>query len=106
MTGAFTSERGGLRRTDTLWKSLGKAAVRMLDDDAGMCPFIFLTTDLPSAGVGLKALKAARGQVITDAVEMLSEEGQQRLVDYAQAGHETEGPIGDLLGPEELDALF
>ena len=26
VSGAFTSTRGGLRRTDTLWKSLGKAA--------------------------------------------------------------------------------
>lgn len=106
VTGAFTSERGGLRRTDTLWKSLGKAAVRRQADDPSGPRFILLTTDLPSSGVGLKALRAARGSVILDAVEMLSAEGQQRLIEYAEAGAGVDEPIGDLLGPEEPDALF
>jgi site-specific DNA-methyltransferase (adenine-specific) len=106
VTGAFTSERGGLRRTDTLWKSLGKAAVRRQADDPSGKRFILLTTDLPSSGVGLKALRAARGDVILDAVEMLSAEGQQRLIEYAEAGAGVDEPIGDLLGPEEPDALF
>ncbi len=108
VTGAFTSERGGLRRTDTLWKSLGKAAMRQLaDDDASGPRFVMLTTDLPSPGVGLKALKAARsGGLVMDAIEMLSEEGQRRLTDYADAGDDATEPLGDLLGTEEPDALF
>lgn len=107
VTGAFTSERGGLRRTDTLWKSLGKAAMRKLaDDDRSEGRFVLLTTDLPSSGVGAKALRAARGDLILDAVEMLSMEGQQRLSDYAEAGEEATEPIGDLLVAEEQDALF
>ncbi len=108
VTGAFTSERGGLRRTDTLWKSLGKAAMRQLADDDRSGPrFIMLTTDLPTPGVGLKALKAARsGGLVMDAIEMLSEEGRRRLGDYADAGDEATEPIGDLLGAEEPDALF
>ncbi|MDH3498827.1 MAG: site-specific DNA-methyltransferase [Acidimicrobiia bacterium] len=106
VTGAFTSERGGLRRTDTLWKSLGKAAVRKrVPDDPSGNRFVLLTTDLPASGVGLKALRAARGDVILDAIEMLSEEGRQRLLHYAQQG-DVDEPIGDLLGPEEPDALF
>lgn len=107
VTGAFTSERGGLRRTDTLWKSLGKAAVRKSGDDQSGDRFILLTTDLPSSGVGLKALRTARAnKVILDAIEMLSQEGQQRLVEYAEAGADVDDPIGDLLAPEEPDALF
>lgn len=108
VTGAFTSERGGLRRTDTLWKSLGKAAMRQLADDDRSGPrFVMLTTDLPSPGVGLKALKAARnGGLVLDAIAMLSEEGQRRLSEYADAGEEATEPIGDLLGTEEPDALF
>ena len=106
VTGAFTSERSGLRRTDTLWKSLGKAAVRRLADDGSGRRFVLLTTDLPSSGVGLRALRVARGEIVLDAVEMLSKEGQQRLTDYAEAGAHAEFPIGDLLGPEEPDSLF
>ena len=106
VTGAFTSERGGLRRTDTLWKSLGKAALRKLADDPSGNRFVLLTTDLPPSGVGLKALKAARKDgLILDAIEMLSGDGRQRLLEYAQAG-DVDEPIGDLLGPEEPDALF
>lgn len=108
VTGAFTSERGGLRRTDTLWKSLGKAAMRQLaDDDRSEGRFVLLTTDLPTTGVGVRALREARrNKLVLDAVEMLSEEGQQRLIDYADAGEEATEPIGELLVPEEPDALF
>jgi len=107
VTGAFTSERGGLQRTDTLWKSLGKAAVRRLADDPSGPRFILLTTDLPAAGVGLKALRAARREgLILDAIEMLSVEGQQRLEEYALGGADVTEPIGELLAPEEPDALF
>lgn len=106
VTGAFSSERGGLLRTDTLWKSLGKAALRNLAKDPSGPRFVLLTTHLPTSGVGLKALRAAReGSMILDAIAMLSDEGQQRLVEYAAEG-DVEYPIGDLLVPEEPDALF
>jgi len=107
VTGAFTSERGGLRRTDTLWKSLGKAAMRTLvEDDRSGHRFVLLTTDLPTSGVGLKAVHAARGQLILDAIEMLSEDGQRRLSEYADAGEEATEPIGELLVEQDQDALF
>lgn len=109
VTGAFTSERGGLRRTDSVWKSLGKAAVRRADsrvDHVG-ARFILLTTSLPAQGVGLKALRAAQEQdLILDAIEMLSEAGQARLREYAHLGQEALEPIGDLLISDEPDALF
>ena len=109
VTGAFTSERSGLRRTDTLWKSLGKAAMREPAEDDGSGPrLILLTTDLPSpSSVGMKALRAARKhQIVLDAVEMLTTEGQERLREYAAGGAQVDEPIGELLAPSEPDALF
>ncbi|MFQ5556353.1 MAG: DNA-methyltransferase [Acidimicrobiales bacterium] len=90
VTGSFTSERAGLRRTDSVWKSLGKAAVRRYDEtvrDGPQCPFVLLTTALPAQGVGLRALRTAREQgLILDAVPMLTEAGQARLRHYGTNG--------------------
>ncbi|HEY6532251.1 MAG TPA: site-specific DNA-methyltransferase, partial [Acidimicrobiales bacterium] len=59
VSGAFTSNRAGLKRTDTLWKALGKAAVLHLDPDFDL-PLVLLTTDAPTRGsAGAKALKVA-----------------------------------------------
>lgn len=99
VSGAFTSARAGLRRTDTLWKALGKAAVLKA---AGIGPYrlVLLTTDLPvRAGAGDAALRAARGDVFHDAVEMLSAPGQERLRAYA-SGRGYDRPLGELLAPE------
>lgn len=100
VSGAFTSARPGLRRTDTLWKALGKAAV-IKSSNVSPAPLIFLTTNLPPKGSsGDLALRAARGGVFHDAIEMLSPEGQERLRHYA-AGKNRTRPVGDLLSPEE-----
>jgi len=105
VTGAFTTERGGLRRTDTIWKSLGKAAVRQSDalaKDTG-ARYVLLTTSLPPSGVGLRALKSAQeSELIFDALEMLREEHQKRLVRLANGDIDAREPIG----PSEPDALF
>ena len=89
VTGAFTSERDGLRRTDTVWKSLGKAAARGADDEvqSSGIRYVLLTTSLPEKGVGLQAIRACMAQgIIFDAVEMLSDEGQARLRQYGAEG--------------------
>lgn len=101
VSGAFTSVRAGLRRTDTLWKALGKAAV--LRAELSYLPrLILLTTDLPPKGsAGWAALSKARGQVYLDAVEMLSGAGQERLLEYA-SGEQGCG-IGELIPPSSLD---
>ena len=99
VSGAFTSTRAGLRRTDTLWKSLGKAAALRTDSTN---PVLLLTTDLPTQGsAGDIALRVTRGEgrVIHDAIEMLSSAGQARLKQYASGGW-TGRPDGDLLPPE------
>ena len=48
MSGAFTSTRGGLLRTDTVWKTLGRAHV--LRGEACNGPLVFLTSHLPRKG--------------------------------------------------------
>ena len=108
VTGAFTSERGGLRRTDSVWKSLGKAAVRRHDEAVGAeVPFVLLTTAVPSQGVGLRALRTAReAGLILDAVEMLSEPGQTRLAHYGTEGRDHIRDNMEFLVSDEPDALF
>ena len=93
VSGAFTkgNDRAGLRRTDTLWKALGKASVlhESHRDATDRRPFLLLTSDLPVRGsAGAKALGAVLGpdRPIFDAVEMLSVEGQLRLRRYAEHG--------------------
>jgi site-specific DNA-methyltransferase (adenine-specific) len=101
VSGAFTSTRAGLRRTDTLWKALGKAAV--LSSELAPRPLVLLTTDLPTRGsAGETALRAARGTIYFDAVEMLSPQGQGRLRQYAAGGGHLH-PIGELLSGTEQD---
>ena len=96
VTGAFTNEPGGLRRVDTVWSSLGKAAVRQGTGGDNGVRLILLSTHLPSGGPGLKALRAARGGLILDAVEMLTEAGRARLAAYAAGGEGVKGPIGNM----------
>ena len=99
VSGAFTSTRAGLRRTDTVWKALGKAGV--LQKSRKRTPIILLTTDLPpKASAGNLALKAAReGGLIVDFLEMLSLAGQERLAQYA-SGESRGESIGGPLPPE------
>ncbi len=91
VSGAFTSTRSGLRRTDTLWKALGKAAVLRSAGDRR--PLVLLTTDAPVGGsAGDKALRALRSAddggraAVFDVVELLDAEGRERLRTYAREG--------------------
>jgi len=94
VSGAFTSNRAGLRRTDTLWKSLGTAAVlhesHLQGDGSGM-PLVLLTTDAPAKGTpGHKALRVMRGpgRPVFDLVELLNIDDQARLRRYAARGRD------------------
>jgi DNA modification methylase len=90
VAGAFTSHRGGLLRTDTVWKSLGRAFA--LNEQLNGVPLVFLTTHLPKCpSEGDMALRAAGPNAFFDAIEMLSEESLERLALYAQGGY-TECP--------------
>lgn len=87
LSGAFTSNRAGLRRSDTLWKALGKAAV--LRASGAELPLVLLTTDAPARGTaGHKALSVMRGaeRPIFDLIELLNTDDQARLHRYAVGG--------------------
>ncbi|HEY7947572.1 MAG TPA: site-specific DNA-methyltransferase [Acidimicrobiales bacterium] len=92
VSGAFTSTRAGLRRADTLWKALGKAAVvRACHPET---PFVLVTTDAPVAGSsGDHALRAVTGGgrspgpgSVFDVIELESAESHDRLRAYAAKG--------------------
>jgi len=96
VSGAFTSTRGGLLRTDTVWKTLGRAHVLRGEELQG--PLVFLTSHLPRRGSpGYLALKKVAEQGgFFDAIEMRSAEGYERLRKYAEGGH-SEVPLSGFL---------
>lgn len=85
VSGAFSvTQRPGLRRTDTLWKALGKAAV-LHSDDPGT-PLVLLTTNRPAPNSsGHRALKALTGpdKPIRAVIGMLSPEDLDHLAELA-----------------------
>lgn len=83
--GAFTSHRGGLLRTDTVWRSLGRASA--LKGARGDVPLVLLTSHLPKRpSDGDTALRAAGPDAFFDAIEMLAQDGLERLERYAKGG--------------------
>ncbi len=90
VSGGFTSNRPGLKRTDTLWKALGKAAV--LHQVEHKVPLVLLTTDAPARGTaGDAALNELRGlnKPIADVIRMLDTDDVARLALYAAQGYES-----------------
>jgi site-specific DNA-methyltransferase (adenine-specific) len=84
VSGAFTSTRGGLLRTDTVWKSLGRAHVLT---SAGFAPVVFLTSHAPRKGSeGDIALRNA-DDIVFDVIEMRSQADFEKLRKYAAGGH-------------------
>ena len=92
VAGASTVARGGLRRSDVLFRTLGEASVLT---NAGH-RVLLLTTDLPAPRSSpLTALSDARGAALVDAIELGAPGAGERLAAYAAGG--TGEPIGDLL---------
>jgi site-specific DNA-methyltransferase (adenine-specific) len=85
VSGAFATNRGGLARTDAVWRALGRAQVLAAN---AVAPVVLLTSHLPRPKTeGDLALRAAGTGAFFDAVEMLAPEGQERLAKYAAGGH-------------------
>ncbi len=83
--GGFTSNRPGLRRSDTLWKALGKAVV--LHQAYPTARLVLLTTDAPQRGsTGHSALSVAvgHGKPIHDTIVLSSPDDLLTLRDYAR----------------------
>jgi DNA modification methylase len=96
VSGAFSSSRPGLQRTDTLWKALGKAAVLRTEfDEAGgrPCRLVLVTTDVPPRGsAGGRALQAARDDgLIWDVLVLDRPETVAALLYYASGKHSEAG---------------
>jgi DNA modification methylase len=86
VSGAFTTVRPGLMRTDTLWKTLGRIHVlRATDEPQNPSRVLVLTSNLPKANSeGDKALRAVGVDQVFDAVEMFDAAGVTRLHEYAK----------------------
>ena len=87
VSGGFTTTPAGLKRAESLWKALGKAAV--LHEAHPGIPFVLLTTASPTKGsTGAAALGAVvgPGKAVHDVVELLSADSHDRLHRYASEG--------------------
>jgi site-specific DNA-methyltransferase (adenine-specific) len=87
VTGSFTSHGAGLKRTDTLWKALGKAVVLQ---QVGNTPFVLLTTDDAARGSpGAEALRKVTGpkKPVRAVIEMLKQSGLDELRALCEAEH-------------------
>lgn len=86
VAGAFSiTQRPGLRRTDTLWKALGRAAV--LHSTEPEARLVLLTTDRPASNSsGHRALEAVIGpdKPVYDVIEMLDPADLSRLAELAR----------------------
>ena len=85
--GGFTTTRSGLKRPDTLWKALGKAAV--LHQAQPEVPLVLLTTEAPtpgSAGEAALGVVLGAGKAVHDVVELLNAGDQERLRHHARQG--------------------
>jgi DNA modification methylase len=100
VVGGFTVARPGLRRTDVLERTLGRAA-RL--SGFGAARLLVLATDVPARrSAGAAALAAARGRVYVDVMPLVggpgggrgAEDTVERLRAYAAGADE---PVGDLL---------
>ena len=109
VSGAFTTVRPGLMRTDTLWKLLGRVHVlKAQEDPQNRSRVLVLTSNLPNAGSeGDKALRAVGPNGVFDAIEMFDDSGGvQRLAQYAKGvtvpieGYWTDADIRDFEGFE------
>ncbi|HWC09727.1 MAG TPA: site-specific DNA-methyltransferase [Acidimicrobiales bacterium] len=82
VSGAFTTTRTGLSRTDTATRAIGTAAVlRAVAPDARV---VLLTTDAPAPGSAAElALRAVRPGVVFDVAELLGPDDASRLRRYA-----------------------
>lgn len=98
VSGAFTTVRPGLQRTDTLWKTLGRAHVLDSARDRGQVDsgvrLLILTSNLPKTGSeGDKALRSVGWRSVFDAIEMFDPGGRGRLNHYA-TGSTDEPAVG------------
>ncbi len=90
VVGAATTHRGGLLRSDVVWRALGRATA--LHGRLPDVPVLLLSTDLPKRrSDGDVALRAARDTVF-DVIDLRDEAAHARLAAYATKGSDP-GPL-------------
>jgi DNA modification methylase len=100
VSGAFTTSRDGMLRTDTVWRSLGRAHV-VANNNSEAIPLVFLTSDLPRPrSEGDLALRAAGPRAFFDAIALRTDGGFARLQQYAAGRHE---PIAGFWTERDLE---
>jgi hypothetical protein len=88
VAGPNSSYRGGMARSETVWRALGRAHVLAA---GGHAPFVVLTTQVPRAGTEADhALRAPGPGGIFDVVDLLAADAPGRLKAYA--GGRTSSP--------------
>jgi DNA modification methylase len=81
VAGPNSAYRGGMARSETVWRALGRAHVMAAGAKA---PFVVLTTQLPRSGTASdRALRAPGPGGIFDAIDLLSADARARLATYA-----------------------
>lgn len=89
VSGAFTTNRPGLQRTDTVWKLLGRLHVLQSISEGKhkqQEQVLVLTSNLPKPGSpGDRALRAVTPGAIFDAIELYDPAGRERLSHYAES---------------------
>jgi hypothetical protein len=82
IAGPNSAYRGGMARSETVWRALGRAHVLSA---GGHAPFVVLTTQLPRSGTEAdRALRAPGPGSIFDVIDLLSTEAPARLEAYAR----------------------
>ena len=85
--GPFVSHRGGLTTADAVWRTLGRAHLRGLDERV-----LVLTSELPKRRSEFDhALRAAGPQALFDVIDVFDEDALERLQSYA-SGDKTQLP--------------
>ncbi len=85
VAGAATSHRGGLARTDVVWRTLGRLSA-VHDHVPG--PLVVLSPQLPRKGSeGDLALRAAGPASFFDAIDLRLPDARERLAAYAAGRH-------------------
>jgi len=84
VAGSFTTNRGGMSRAETVWRTIGRAAaIRAVHPDL---PVLVLTTELPRRGSESdQALRAAVPSVIHAVTDLLDPADRNRLAGLGQS---------------------
>jgi site-specific DNA-methyltransferase (adenine-specific) len=98
LAGSNSAYRGGMAKTDTVWRTLGRAHVLASHRKA---PLVVLTTQLPRPGSEAdRALHSCGPGGFFDAVDLLSAAARARLSAYARRG--TSAPLPGFWAPTDL----